>query len=82
MAFMDTITCRRCHKECVVACSANAPHPQFCGACAQEMEAELLKTHLDYLFTLSVEERLRRIETWVWEQGRIEKPFDVNELIG
>jgi hypothetical protein len=67
MAVLSMITCEGCGKRAEVNHSpADAP-PKFCGECRARALASKRDQHFAELDTLTVEERLRRIEAWIYD---------------
>lgn len=67
MAVLSRIKCKRCEASATVNHSpADAP-PEICGLCQQAEVESKRDQHFAELDALSVEERLRRIEAWIYD---------------
>ena len=67
MAVLSRITCERCGEVADVMHSPSDAKPQVCGACrAREEDAER-DQYFAELDALPLEERLRRVETWIYD---------------
>lgn len=67
MAVLSSITCERCGTATHVNHSpADAP-PKICGACRQAELTSQRDRHFAELDALSIEERLRRVEAWIYD---------------
>lgn len=77
MAVLSTITCKDCGIRSSVAHRVSREPPEVCGACATKREDMKKAEHLGGLAALPVEERLRRIEEWVYhhKQNHPQAPF-------
>ena len=66
MAVLSTIVCNRCGKSAEVNHPSNSGPPKICSACFKEEVASERERHFAELDALSVEERLRRVEAWIY----------------
>jgi hypothetical protein len=71
MALCRTITCSRCNerKEVWFSASDFGP-PDICGGCSKKDRDASKRADLDALAALSMEERVARIEEWIYEHRR------------
>lgn len=67
MAILSKITCEQCSVTTHVSHSPADPAPKLCGACQGKNAEEKRRQALDRLAALPVEERLRRIEAWIYD---------------
>ena len=67
MARQESIVCSHCKEWCTVIVSSGQPKPTLCIPCQQLKHDEDLQEHLDFLNQMTVEERLTRIEKWIFE---------------
>lgn len=67
MAVLSSITCEKCGVTTHVSHSPADPPPKICGACVGINLAAKRKAHLDALAVLPIEERLRKIEEWIYD---------------
>lgn len=77
MAYIDTIFCTRCQERRQVLCSANKALPSLCDRCKQLEEDEKYKKHCEHLDSLTIEERVRKIENWIYNYKPYDNPFDM-----
>jgi hypothetical protein len=66
MAYLDTIFCPRCKEQKRVMRGAGRPAPTYCGDCQRAIDAEAEEKHFAELDALPLEERLRRVEKWIY----------------
>lgn len=66
MAYARTVRCGQCHNEYSEVTPPTWPYEHTCPACKQVQAASARKAHFDHLDTLSIEERIRRIEEWIY----------------
>jgi len=64
---MSTMICRVCHKEKMVGHPIRMGIPSICGECKQKEENDKRQAHLIELKTLPLEERIARIEQWIYD---------------
>lgn len=67
MAISSHILCRVCRKPCYVIHAANRAAPDICRVCADDEAADKKKKAMAKLSALTVEERLARIEEWIYD---------------
>jgi hypothetical protein len=67
MALLSRITCGTCGKEADVWHSPSDPKPRICHACRDTAAAEKREDALAAVAALPIEERLRRIEAWIYD---------------
>ena len=67
MAVSIQIVCSVCKEERYVTYSARGYPPSICSACKQKEEDSKRTSHLEKLKTLPIEERIERIEQWIYD---------------
>lgn len=67
MAVLTPIKCESCGVSTHVSHSPANPAPKICGACAGKALASKRDQHFAKLDALSTEERLRRVEAWIYD---------------
>jgi threonine synthase len=67
MAFITKITCSKCGKEWTGP--ANQYGPNICDECFGRMLDESKQKYFDGLKGLSLEERVSKIEKWIYDHG-------------
>ena len=67
MAYQTTITCRECGKNKQVIVPSSGGYVSECGECKAKIEQEMRDRHFAELDALSLEERIRRIEEWIYD---------------
>ena len=67
MALLVACTCKHCHKGFQGVTSHSSRTPDECSECHQARIDMERREHFGGLDALSVEERLRRIETWIYD---------------
>lgn len=69
MAHYKKILCLRCREQKEMICSDNPAkaRPRHCGQCLIEMETERRTEKLDELASLTLEERVRRLEKTAYD---------------
>ena len=67
MAVLSKITCERCGVTTHVSHSPANAAPKICGACWGKELGSKRDQHFATLDALSVEERLRRVEAWIYD---------------
>jgi len=70
MAFRCEIYCSVCGEAKTVICSTDSFPSSICRDCKNAEEAKKKKEHLDRLSTLTIEERIQKIEEWMYEHGK------------
>lgn len=75
MATSIKFTCRKCHKHSLYPYNPGQAQPNICADCNKLEDQEALETHLNGMVRLSIEDRLGRIETFLWHhfKGWIEQ---------
>lgn len=77
MALLGNIVCKECgQKKSVMYNPAKGP-PRVCNDCREIRVADKRKEHFAELDALTVEERLRRIEEWIYDYRPPVHPLDV-----
>ena len=67
MAYQTTITCIECHKnKQVIVGGGNSPS-LVCHECQSAKDAERREKYFAELDKLPLEERIRKIEEWIYE---------------
>jgi len=67
MAYQATITCTKCGENKTVTVASDGHPSLICGECIAEIEAARKQKWIEELEQLPIEERLRRIEEWIYE---------------
>lgn len=67
MAFVTRITCSECDSQWIGP--VNPFGPNVCATCLQTTLDKAEKTYFDKLEGLSIEERLTKIEKWIYKHG-------------
>ena len=67
MAVLSRIVCERCGTTADVMHSPMDAKPKICGACRAEEAGSRRDRHLAELAALPIEERLHRIEEWIYD---------------
>lgn len=67
MAVLSRITCERCGTMTHVGHSPADPAPKVCGRCRGKEAASKRDEHLTALAALPLEERVARIEAWIYD---------------
>jgi len=76
MAVAVTINCRVCGEQKRESRS-DRDWEQVCDSCRRDEAAQKRAAHLKDLEALSVEERLAKIEQWIYDYKPRVNPFDV-----
>jgi len=71
MAQMSTIHCTSCGKSKEVNYSSGSPPPSICSDCKEAEEAAKKEKHLTELSALPIEERLAKIEKWMYKHRKV-----------
>ena len=69
MGIVSTIICADCKEEKDVAHSLN-DHPLICTECKDKKETKEVTEHFDKLNKMTLSERLRCIEKYIYEQEK------------
>lgn len=77
MALSSRITCADCGQEKYVLHSAREFPPKICGECRKAALAEKRSTYLKSLAELTIEERLVKIEEWIYDYKPPVNPRDI-----
>ena len=75
MAIGSSIQCQVCGKDATVYHSVRENPPNVCGPCQLAKAVEEKQNHLDSLKQLSIEERIARIEEWIYDF----EPYDPHD---
>lgn len=67
MAILSQITCERCRTTTHVSHSPADPAPTVCEPCRGKEAASKRDQHLAQLAALPLEERIARIEAWIYD---------------
>jgi DNA replicative helicase MCM subunit Mcm2 (Cdc46/Mcm family) len=67
MAVLSRITCKGCGTTTEVNHSPAEAPPEICGVCQHAEAASKREQHFAELDALQIEERLRRIEAWIYD---------------
>lgn len=67
MSLLSKIKCARCGTTTHVNHSPADPPPEICNVCRGKDVASKRDQHFAELDALSTEERLRRVETWIYD---------------
>lgn len=81
MAILSDILCPVCRRTKTV-CHSASTYPNICEECEAERANDMLAKHLEERSKLSVEDRLKRLETELYEIRQRSSPFDYNQPIG
>ena len=68
MAVTDTIKCNKCGQQKWVTYSLQYPCPMICDECIKSEKSDAKQQRLDSLALLSVEDRLAKIEEWIYDE--------------
>ena len=66
MAFMRPCMCSKCNQSFTGVCASGGPLPTECNKCAFERENKKRTEYFDKLDKLSIEERIRKIEEFIY----------------
>lgn len=77
MAYMREVVCQQCHNKYGEVSPPEWPYVHICPACTQIKKDADKKAHFDQLDALTVEERLRRIEEWIYNY---KPPINVRDV--
>lgn len=67
MAVVSGIKCEKCGVQTHVSHSPGDPPPKICGPCSAQTAAEKRTAALAELAALPIEERLARVEAWIYD---------------
>ena len=67
MANLSRIRCRSCGEAADVMHNPSGGKPTICGPCRKKENSQKRENHLSELGDLPIEERLRRIEAWIYD---------------
>jgi hypothetical protein len=70
MAVRRTIICDTCHEQKDVMIGSSDSPPKSCGECSTRKAADERQAALEALAALPVEERLRRVEEFIYDHRR------------
>lgn len=74
MAYLIWIICKKCGKESQVAVNSGMPAPSLCDECQQKDINKKRREYFHGLDGLTIEERLRRIEEWIYDYKPYKEP--------
>lgn len=80
MVYMVPVVCSVCNiqfAQAVGGSDRNVLGPKVCPSCMQRQEAEKRKAHFDMLDKLTITERLRRLEEWIYDH---KPPVNIRDL--
>ena len=66
MAFMRPCVCSNCNQTFTGMCPSGGPQPTECNKCISERENKKRTEYFDELDKLSIEERIRKIEEFIY----------------
>lgn len=67
MAVLSQITCEACGAKKDVWHSPSDPRPRVCATCEDKRLTAAREEHFAKLDALTLEERLRRVEGWIYD---------------
>lgn len=67
MSVVSLIRCVECGRTADVSHAPHTSPPKTCGLCAKAEAGREREHHLAVLQTLTVEERLRKMEEWIYD---------------
>ncbi len=79
MAYVISIYCRGCNTSKQVTVGSGNPLPDLCHKCAKEKADEAEREHFHGLDGLTIEERIRRVEKWIYNHKH-SKPISAMRL--
>jgi hypothetical protein len=74
MAISSTIICDTCHQRKDEMHDPSKSSPTTCTQCGEKKATEARQLHLDELTRLSTEERLRKVEEFIYDHQRSYHP--------
>jgi hypothetical protein len=74
MAIITTIICQECNREAREMHNPVNPPPKVCSICQSFRDATAKDEHLHSLSQLPVEERLTKIEEWIYDYQHRKPP--------
>lgn len=75
MAYLTKITCSSCRRTVDVAVGAGRMPPTVCPACEKQVANAQRTTALDALKTLPLDERVARIEAWIYDHSQVQHGY-------
>lgn len=69
MAVVSHITCGQCGVNAHVSHGSGKPPPKLCGLCERKNAEDQKDAALAELAALPTDERLRRIEAWIYDHS-------------
>lgn len=75
MACLTQIVCALCHQPSTEAIGSGQMPPSVCSACQSRAKTAQRTAALDALKALSLEERLARIEAWMYDHGQVQHGY-------
>lgn len=70
MARLEVIVCRKCGESKEVSFASGEVTPKICSDCTNLAEDAKLQEYLADLAKLPTDERLRKIEEWIYNHSR------------
>lgn len=77
MAFITSMYCGRCSQTKSVTIGSGSTTPQICHECTVIEAKEKEESHFKELDKLSHEERIRKIEKWIYHYKPPTSPMDM-----
>jgi len=77
MAYITTMFCKVCKETKQTAIGAGQSTPMICCSCAEKIADEKRRLHFHGLDGLTIEERLRKLEEWVYNYKIPIDPRDI-----
>lgn len=74
MAYLRYIKCKGCGNERQVAVNSGMPTPDLCNECQKKNNDIKRRTYFHGLDGLTIEERLRKIEEWIYDYEPYREP--------
>lgn len=70
MAFLETICCSVCNKTKQIISNSGSFGPRICRECSAKQAAKQKKKYLAEYAALPLEERIAKIEEWIYEHNK------------
>jgi len=77
MALVVEFVCSKCNKHSQMAIGCGSPTPTVCNSCNRIQSERLRRQYFSGLDGLTIEERLRNIEEWIYDYR---PPKDINDV--
>jgi hypothetical protein len=74
MAYLTYIRCKKCGKNSQVAVNSRMLTPDLCYECTEKEEGKKRREYFFGLDGLTIEERLRKIEEWIYDYRPYREP--------